>query len=167
MVKEFTILSIPVEPEKSVLDVLEGLWKSKRSRRSGWNGQRMRRCLSFGFQYYQKTCPVPNRATIGFSSFWLQGNNLGSITSFGVFTLTEVCENLVSCFPLWNSFHRWDDECRLWSRVRRPPFCIPSPLLTTQTDSFTNKSLRKNHLRNKKEDLRKRPFKLLIFKTKP
>ena len=35
MVKEFTILSIPVEPEKSVLDVLEGLWKSKRSRRSG------------------------------------------------------------------------------------------------------------------------------------
>ena len=101
MVKEFTILSIPVEPEKSVLDVLEGLWKSKRSRRSGWNGQRMRRCLSFGFQYYQKTCPVPNRATIGFSSFWLQGNNLGSITSFGVFTLTGVCENLVSCFPLW------------------------------------------------------------------
>lgn len=61
----------------------------------------MRRCLLFGFQYYQKTCPVPNRATIGFSSFWLQGNNLGSITSFGVFTLTGVCENLVSCFPLW------------------------------------------------------------------
>ena len=124
MVKEFTILSIPVEPEKSVLDVLEGLWKSKRSRRSRWNGQRMRRCLLLGFQYYQKTCPVPNGATIGFSSFWLQGNNLGSITSFGVFTLTEVCENLVSCFPLWISFYRWDDECRLWSRIRLPPFCI-------------------------------------------
>ena len=28
-------------------------------------------------------------------------------------------------------------------------------LLTTQTDSFTNKNLRKNHLRDKKEDLRK------------
>ena len=31
-------------------------------------------------------------------------------------------------------------------------------LLTTQTDSFTNKNLRKNHLRNKKEDLRKTPL---------
>lgn len=144
MVKEFTILSIPVEPERSVLDVLEGLWKSKRSRRSRWNGQRMRRCLLFGFQYYQKTCPVPNGATIGFSSFWLQGNNLGSITSFGVFTLTGICENLVSCFPLWNSFHRWDDECRLWSRDRLPPFCIYPPCSRPKLIASRTKSAEKS-----------------------
>lgn len=158
MVKEFTILSIPVEPGKSVLDVLEGLWKSKRSRRSRWNGQRMRRCLLFGFQYYQKTCPVPNGATIGFSSFWLQGNNLGSITSFGVFTLTGICENLVSCFPLWNSFHRWDDECRLWSRDRLPPFCIYPPCSRPKLIASRTKSAEKSIYEIKKRIYEKDPL---------
>ena len=158
MVKEFTILSIPVEPEKSVLDVLEGLWKSKRSRRSGWNGQRMRRCLSFGFLYYQKTCPVPNRATIGFSSFWLQGNNLGSITSFGVFTLTGVWWKSRKLFPFMNSFHRWDDECRLWSRVRLPPFCIPSPCSRPKLIAFKNKSAEKSIYEIKKRTYEKDPL---------
>lgn len=166
MVKEFTILSIPVEPEKSVLDVLEGLWISKRSRRSRWNGQRMRRCLSFGFQYYQKTCPVPNRATIGFSSFWLQGNNLGSITSFGVFTLTGVCENLVSCFPLW--IHSIGGMTNVGCEVGfvSHRFASPPPCSRPKLIAFTNKNLRKKYLRNKKEDLRKRPVKLLIFNAK-
>lgn len=143
MVKEFTILSIPVEPEKSVLDVLEGLWKSKRSRRSRWNGQRMRRCLLFGFQYYQKTCPVPNGATIGFSSFWLQGNNLGSITSFGFFTLTGICENLVSCFPLYEIHSiggMTNVGCEVGIVSHRfasipPPFCSRPKLIASRTKS--------------------------------
>lgn len=167
MVKEFTILSIPVEPEKSVLDVLEGLWKSKRSRRSRWNGQRMRRYLLFGFQYYQKICPVPNGATIGFSSFWLQGNNLGSITSFGVFTLTGVCENLVSCFPLW--IHSIGGMTNVGCEVGfvSHRFASTPPRSRPKQIASRTKSLRKNHLRNKKEDLRKRSVKLLVFKIKP
>lgn len=43
----------------------------------------------------------------------------------------------------------------------------PTPLLMTQTDSFTNKKAQKKHLRNKKENLRKRPVKLLVSKIKP
>lgn len=158
MVKEFTILSIPVEPEKSVLDVLEGLWKSKRSRRSRWNGQRMRRCLSFGFQYYQKTCPVPNRATIGFSSFWLQGNNLGSITSFGVFTLTGVCENLVSCFPLW--IHSIGGMTNVGCEVGfvSHRFASPPPCSRPKLIAFRRKSAEKSIYEIKKITYEKDPL---------
>lgn len=169
MVKEFTILSIPVEPEKSVLDVLEGLWKSKRSRRSRWNGQRMHRCLLFGFQYYQKTCPVPNG---GYDRFliiltsrkqpWKYNFVWGFYAYWGLWKSRKL-------FPFMNFIPSvgWRMSAVKSDSSPTVLHLSPTPLLTTQTDSFTNKKRRKKHLRNKKENLRKRPVKLLVSKIKP